>query len=114
GLARWACHVPSLTTWGIAPVTRKVSTCTCFVLISISLWFSRTKDNRVFGGIAAMTAKISAVMAGVTSLLSLAEKIFPGGFGVDQVVGSKSSATSAAWGSIGLMSPLTAISFLLL
>ena len=114
GLAGWALHIPSLTTWGVAPVTMKATTCVCFVLISVSLWLSRAKHNRPFAGVSAVAAKVSAIIVAFAGLLSLGEKLLARDFRVDQSLRAASPVQADAWGHAGLMSPLTAAALLLL
>jgi PAS domain S-box-containing protein len=105
-------HVAGLTTWGAAPVTMKVNTSLGFVLLGISLWLLRnsSSSNRA----ESLTAKISAGVVGIVGFLELAEHLFRRDFGIDQLL--LMAPAGPATGSVraGLMSPITAASFLVL
>ena len=94
-------------------VAIKVNTSICFMLIGLSLWLLR-KQDAARAALSRWLAKGSAVMVSGIGLLSFLE--FAGGwdFGIDQRLFAESA--EAATGSIrpGLMSPVTAIDFLLL
>ena len=75
GLAGWTLHIASLNTWGAAPLTMKANTATCFVLVGVSLWLLRKKDNPSFGWASKLTARISAIIVGLVSLHSLTEHL---------------------------------------
>src|SRR6266849_8771307 len=85
GLAGWAFHIPDLDTWGAAPVTMKVNTSACFVLIGVSLWLLRKKDNGTFARINKLTAKTTAAVVTLMGLLSLAEHLPGWYFSIDHL-----------------------------
>jgi PAS domain S-box-containing protein len=113
-LAGWIFHIPSLTTWGAAPVTMVTNTAACFVLIGVSLWLLREKGNQSFARTKKLTARAAAAVVGLAGLLSLAEHLFRLDLGVDQLLLVAPPALQTATARPGLMSPITAGAFLLL
>jgi len=115
GLAGWAFHIPALTTWGVPPVSMKASTCTCFLLIAVPLWLSRTGDNSRSTPVSTTAPRVFAVIVCFVSLFSLAEKLFSWDSSIGRFLDEAGAATLAStWRGAGLMSPLTATAFLLL
>ncbi len=114
GLAGWSLHIPSLTTWGTAQVTMVANTAACFVLIGVSLWLLRRKDNQSFGWARELAAKTAAAIAGLMGLLGLAEHLFRLDLGIDQFLLVVPPALQTGIVRPGLMSPVTAGAFLLL
>ena len=114
GLAGWILHIPSLTTWGTAQVTMVANTAACFVLVGVSLWLLRKKDNRSFGWAREFSAKTAAAIAGLMGLLGLAEHLFRLDLGIDQFLLVVPPALQTGTARPGLMSPITAGAFLLL
>lgn len=114
GLAGWILHIPSLTTWGTAQVTMVANTGACFVLLGVSLWLLRKKDNQSFAWGRKLTAKTAAAIVGMVGLLSLAEHLFRPDLGIDQFLLVVPPALQTGTIRPGLMSPITAGAFLLL
>ncbi len=115
GLAGWTFHIPALTTWGVAPVSMKASTCSCFLLIAVSLRLLRTTDNRRSTVVSTTVARVLAVIVCSVSLFSLAEKLFARDSRIGPLLEEvRAARLAAAWRVAGLMSPLTAAAFLML
>jgi PAS domain S-box-containing protein len=114
GLAGWILHIPSLTTWGTAQVTMVANTAACFVLIGVSLWLLRKRDNQSFAWARKLAAKTAAAIVGMVGLLSLAEHLFRLALGIDQFLLVVPPMLQTGTVRPGLMSPITAGAFLLL
>ena len=114
GLAGWTHHIASLNTWGATPLTMKANTAACFLLVGVSWWLLRKKDNPSFGWASKLTPRISAILVGLMSLRSLTEHLFRRDFGIDQFLLAAPPAFETASVRAGLMSPITAVAFLLL
>ena len=114
GLAGWILRVPSLTTWGTAQVTMVANTGACFVLLGVSLWLLRKKDNQSFAWARKLAAKTAAAIVGMVGLLSLAEHLSRLDLGIDQFLLAVPRALQTGTVRPGLMSPITAGAFLLL
>jgi len=113
-LLGWVFHIEFLKNWAAGPSTVKVNTAICFILIGVSLWLQRSRDNQPFVPSKNLAAKIAAVAAVLIGILSAAEYTFNSSLGIDNWW----SATPAG-GSIGragpqLMSPITSLDFMLL
>jgi PAS domain S-box-containing protein len=113
GLAGWAFDIQSLDTWGAAPVTMKANTSACFILIGVSLWLLRTNATRSLAGLSKFVARIAAAVTTLMGLLTLWEHIFARDFGIDQFLYRAPPAIETASIRPGLMSPITAVAFLL-
>jgi PAS domain S-box-containing protein len=113
-LAGWLFHIPSLTTWGAAPVTMVANTAACFVLVGVSLWLLRERNSQSFAGIRKLAGRAAASIVAMAGLLSLAEHLFGLDFGVDQLLLTAPPSLQTAATRPGLMSPITAGAFLLL
>ncbi len=114
GLAGWILHIPSLTTWGTAQVTMVANTAACFVLLGVSLWLLRKKDNQSFAWARKFAAKTAAAIVGMVGLLSLVEHLSRLDLGIDQFLLVVPPALQTGIVRPGLMSPITAGAFLLL
>src|SRR5208337_851551 len=114
GLAGWILRIPSLTTWGTAQVTMVANTAACFVLLGVSLWLLRKKENQSFPWARELAAKTAAAIAGMVGLLSLAEHLFRLALGIDQFLLVVPPVLQTGIVRPGLMSPITAGAFLLL
>jgi hypothetical protein len=112
GLLGWAFHIGWFLTWGAAPVTMKPNTAACFVLIGVSLWLLRKRDERVFVWVKKLLARTTATVVSLVGLLNLAEHLPGGDFGLDHFVAPAAKQTASV--HPGLMSPITALGFLLL
>ena len=96
-------------------VAIKINTCIGFVLLGVSLWMrNKSLDNKKGGGIPLHAAQIFAFIVALVGLLSLSEIIFGWDLRIDQAI--QPETLKEAFGSIrpGLMSPITALDFLLL
>ena len=111
GLAGWKFHIVSLTRWGSVPATMAANTAGCFVLIGVSAWLLRKKDNQSFARARKLAARTAAAIAGLVGLLSLAEYLFRLDFGMDQFLLAAPAALQTAAVRQGLMSPITAGAF---
>jgi PAS domain S-box-containing protein len=112
GLAGWVFHVPILKSVLPGLVTMKANTAACVVLIGVSLWWLRAPDRpRPFSNLMANGA---AAVVSAVGLLSFLEFLGGWNFGIDQFFFVE--AAEEAIGSVrpGLMSPITALAFLLL
>ena len=114
GLAGWKFHIVSLTRWGSVPATMAANTAGCFVLIGVSAWLLRKKDNQSFARARKLAARTAAAIAGLVGLLSMAEYLFRLDFGIDQFLFAAPAALQTAAVRPGLMSPITAGAFFLL
>lgn len=113
-LTGWTFHVANLTNWGAPPTSMVANTATCLMLIGVALWLLRKKDNQAFSWARKVAARTAAAMAGAVGLLSLAEHIFRLDLGLDQFLLATPPAMQSATIRPGLMSPITAVAFLLL
>src|SRR5208337_3527672 len=102
------------TTWGTARVTMVANTAACFVLLGVSLWLLRKKENQSFPWARELAAKTAAAIAGMVGLLSLAEHLFRLALGIDQFLLVVPPVLQTGIVRPGLMSPITAGAFLLL
>jgi len=111
GLAGWVFHVPILKSVLPGLVTMKANTAICFVLIGVSLWRLRAHDTRPFSN---WMAKAAAAIVSAVGFLSFLEFLGGWNFRIDQLLFVETA--EAAVGSVrpGLMSPITALAFLLL
>ena len=113
-LAGWTFRVASLTNWGAPPTSMVANTAACFILIGVALWCVRENENRAFPLARNLAARMSAATAGVVGLLSLAEHIFRLDLGLDQFLLVAPRWMQTATVRPGLMSPITAVAFVLL
>jgi hypothetical protein len=113
-LAGWVFHVEGLKTWGAAPVTIKVNTATCFVLIGFSLWLLRKRETQPSALLRRLLARATASIVCLVGLLSLAEYFTSWDFGLDQWLMLAPPAEQTASVRVGLMSPLTAFALFFL
>jgi PAS domain S-box-containing protein len=112
GLAGWVFQVRILKSVLPGLVAMKANTAACFVLIGVSLWWLRAHDtSRPFSN---WMAKAAAAVVSTVGLLSFLEFLGGWNFGIDQLLFVETA--EAAIGSVrpGLMSPITALAFLLL
>ncbi len=112
GLAGWVFHVQILKSVWPGLVTMKANTAACFVLIGVSLWWLRAHDTP--RPVSSWMARAAAVLVSAVGLLSFLEFLGGWNFGIDQLLFVETA--EGAIGSVrpGLMSPLTALAFLLL
>ena len=92
----------------------KANTAVCFVLIGLSLWLLRKKDDQSFVWARKLSAITLATLVGLVGLLSLAEQFFGWDLDIDQFLLQASPVMETVKVRAGLMSPVTACVFLLL
>ena len=114
GLAGWKLGIATFYTWGAGPVRMVANTAAGFVLMGISLWLLRKRDNHPFEQTRKLAAKIAASVASAMGLLSLAEHAVGWDFGIDQLLIAVSPADRIAGLRPGLMSSITAADFFVL
>ena len=114
GLMGWTLHIPSLLTWRAAPVTMKANSNACFVLMGVSLWLLRNKHTHSFPLARKLAANALAAIVSLVGLLSLAQYLIRQDLGIDQFSIRVAPGLRTAGERAGLMSPLTAATFLLL
>ncbi len=111
-LIGWTFHVRSIeTVFFSGQVAVKANTGLCFALIGIAFWLVR-KENQATG--AKSTARMLALLVCFVGLLSFLEFWFGWSLGIDNLL-FRAEAEDAV-GSVrpGLMSPITAVGFVLL
>jgi PAS domain S-box-containing protein len=113
GLAGWIFEIEILKSVFPGLVTMKANTAVCFVLIGLSLWWLGIHDKRS-SPVSTWIAKAAAAIASAVGLLSFLEFLGGWNFGIDQLLFVESAG--GALGSVrpGLMSPITALAFVLL
>jgi len=113
GLAGWVFQIEILKAVLPGLVTMKANTAACFVLIGFSLWWlgAHGKPSR---SVSRWIAKAAAALVSAVGLLSFMEFLGGWNFGIDQLLFVETA--QGAVGSIrpGLMSPITALAFVLL
>ena len=112
GLAGWAFRIEILKTVLPGLATMKANTAACFVLIGFSLWWLGAHDRPI--SVSSWFAKAGAAMVSGVGLLSFLEFLGGWNFGIDQLFFVETA--EGAIGSVrpGLMSPITALAFVLL
>ena len=113
GMAGWVFRIEILKAVFPGLVTMKANTAACFVLIGSSLWWLGTHD-RHSSPVSNWIAKAAAAMVGMVGLVSFLEFLGGWNFGIDQRFFVETA--EGAIGSVrpGLMSPITALAFVLL
>ena len=93
----------------------KPNAAVCLVLIGLSLWLLRKKDDRPFPHLKKLGGQLLAAIVALVGLLSLTEHIFGWDLGIDQLLFLDENPWEA-FGSVrpGLIAPITALDFLLL
>jgi len=114
GLMGRTFHITSLLTWGAAPVLMKANAGACFVLLGVSLWLLAKKHTRSFPLARKVAANVLAAIVSLVGLLSLAQFLIRQDLGIDQFLMPVPPAMATAGVPAGLMSPVSAASFLLL
>jgi len=114
GLCGWAFHITVLGTWGAARVRMVANTAACFVLIGLSLWLQRKKDEPSFPRARKLAARTSAAIAALTAALSLTEHLFGWDFHIDQLLAPVPPLERIAGVRPGLMASCTAADLLFL
>ena len=107
-LLGWALDVPVLKSAGAGLATMKPNTAACFVLAGLSLWLQIPQGGDRRRGI----ARLLALVAGLTGLLTLGEHVLGWDIGIDRILlpaGAVASDTSTP----GRMAPATAFSVVL-
>ena len=112
-LAGWELHLQWMKSILPGQVAVKANTATCFLLVGFALWILRNESLKVSAGWK-VAARFAAALAAVVGLLSLTEGLWGSNLGIDQLLFA--TGPEDVPGSIrpGLMSPITAWSFLLL
>lgn len=95
-------------------VAIKINTCIGFVLLGVSLWIQRKSPDNKHRAVSEYIAQALAFVVAMLGLLSLSEIIFGWNLRIDQTIHPET--IQEAFGSIrpGLMSPITALNFILL
>jgi PAS domain S-box-containing protein len=102
-LAGFWLNIPQLVTWAIAPVKIAANTAGCFVPLGVSLFLQINRERCSL--VRDVVAKSAAALVALTALLSLAEFFWGLDFHIDNLL---------AVARPNLMSPVTAVNFLLL
>ncbi len=112
GLAGWVLQIEVLRRVFPGLATMKANTALCFVLIGLSLWWLGAHDRP--GPVSNWIAKAAMALVSAVGLLSFLEFLGGWNFGIDQLLFVETA--EGAIGSIrpGLMSPVTALAFVLL
>jgi hypothetical protein len=113
GLAGWVFQIEILRRVFTGLATMKANTAACFVLIGFALWWLGAHD-RPSHPVSSWIAKAAAAMVAGVGLLSFLEFMGEWNFGIDQLFFVETA--QGAVGSVrpGLMSPITALAFVLL
>ena len=114
GLAGWKFNLTAFHTWGAAQVTMVANTAACLVLVGCSLWLVRKRDIQPFSSARKFAARMAAALAALVGMLSLAEHLFRLQFGIDQLLLVAPVGAEAGLARPGLMSPISAVAFMLL
>jgi len=113
GMAGWVFQIEILRRVFPGLASMKANTAACFVLVGLSLWWlgGHNKPSRPVSN---WIAKAAAAMVGTVGLLSFLEFMGGWNFGIDQLLFVETA--EGAIGSVrpGLMSPITALAFVLL
>ncbi|MBZ5657387.1 MAG: PAS domain S-box protein [Acidobacteriia bacterium] len=112
-LMGWMFHIQIVKSILPGQVAVKANTAACFILIGFSLWFLRKEQPPIALGWK-LAAQIAAVMASVVGLLSLTECIWGWDLGIDRLLFAAGPEDIPGSVRPGLMSPITAFSFLCL
>lgn len=114
GLCGWAFHIAVLGTWGASRVRMVANTAACFLLIGLSLWLQRKKDEPSFPRARKLAARTSAAIAALTAVLSLTEHIFGWDLHINQLLAVVPPPERIAGVRPGLMASSTAADILFL
>jgi PAS domain S-box-containing protein len=112
GLTGWALNLPALVTWGDGTAMAP-NAAACFLLVGLSLFLLREKDEQPFAQIRKLVARASAAMVGLVGLLTLSEQMSRHSLGIDRLLLLRSPGAPIAAARI-VMSPVAAGAFLLL
>jgi PAS domain S-box-containing protein len=115
GLIGWMFGIAVLKSVIPGQVIIKPNAAVCLVLIALSLWLLRKKDDRPFLNLKQLGAQLLAAIAAIVGLLALTEHLFGWNWGIDQLL-FRDENPWEAFGSVrpGLIAPITALDFLLL
>jgi PAS domain S-box-containing protein len=96
-------------------VVIKPNAAVCLVLIGLSLWVLRKKDDRPFPVLSKIGGQLLAAIVALVGLLCLTEHIFGWDLGIDQLL-FRDENPLEAFGSLrpGLIASITALDFLLI
>lgn len=110
-LIGWMLHIPRMKSILAGQVAVKANTAACFLLLGFALWVLR-KESLPAAAAWKMAANFAAALVAVVGLLSLMEGIWGWDLGIDHLLFA--AGPDDIPGSIrpGLMSPITAWSFL--
>ena len=112
-LTGWVLHIQILTRILPGQVAVKVNTAACFILIGFALWVLREQQSPEITSWKP-TARVAALLVSVVGLLSLTEGLWGWDLGIDQLLIFAGPEDIAGSIRPGLMSPITAFSFLAL
>ena len=115
GLIGWTFGIAVLKSVIPGQVIIKPNAAVCLVLIGLSLWLLRKKDDRPFPSLKKLGGQLLATIVALVGLLCLTEHIFGWDWGIDQLLFLDENPWEA-FGSVrpGLIAPITALDFLLL
>lgn len=109
GLLGVVLHVRWLVTWFVEPVTMKVNTAACFVLLGTAFWILRRPEAR--SGRLLLAGRMLAAVAGAIGLLSWLEYFAGFDLTIDHWLLKPLADTSTIEQHPALMSPITGLTF---
>src|SRR5271157_1811121 len=112
GLTGWVFQIETLKSVVPGLVAMKANTAVCFVLIGVSLWWLGAHDRPA--SVSDWIARAAAAMVSTVGLLSFLEFLGGWNFGIDQLLFVETAKGAAGSVQPGLMSPITALAFVLL
>src|SRR5271157_297142 len=112
GLTGWVFQIETLKSVVPGLVATKANTAVCFVLIGVSLWWLGAHDRPAW--VSDWIARAAAAMVSTVGLLSFLEFLGGWNFGIDQLLFVETAKGAAGSVRPGLMSPITALAFVLL
>ena len=112
-LTAWAFHIERFKTILPGQVAVKANTAICFILLGLALWLLRRTENR-HPATGKVIAQSLGFLVAVIGLLSLLECWFGWDLGIDQLLFAAGPEDLPGSVRPGLMSPVSAASFLLL
>ena len=115
GLLGWTFHIAILKSVIPGQVVIKPNAAACLVLIGLSLWLARKKDDQPYSRSRTLLGQIMASITALVGLSGVAEHLTGWNFGIDQLL-FRDENPWEAFGSIhpGLIAPITALDFVLL
>src|SRR5579864_4895261 len=112
-LTGWVFHIQSVKTILRGQVAVKVNTAVGFVLIGLALWLVRKEDQKRPWA-CRRVSQVLALMVSMIGLISLLECWYGWDVGIDQLLFHAGPEDAPGSVRIGLMSPITAMAFVLL